>query len=395
MDPVTIAAIAASLSTTISSVVGSVRLAKDSQERQEKHDREMALLGQQIEDEQFSKQNIDYNSWSTGRSHMIAAGFNPALVYGGMSPETGYQSSGGASASNVMKTPDLSALNSLAPSELGNLRVAQLNSEALRERSSAEADYFRQRSAESAVDMLEKSRLHHFNKSLEKTIIDQATANLLKTQQEERYFSALTGKANSETVRLNMLAPAEYEEIMSRIGVNSVTTSKLLKETEAVQAMIEREPFVRNQLKAEARQLNAAADLAIQNKKLSEAQKNSLEEELRSSIISRTARECGLTGRRPGKTSKGMPGQIGTFDHNEIAFCLTLQKYGFSQEEALTAAYYFSFGNLNDLSSEWINAGSRVLSGLGAGLGAGASSRAVGLGGKTSPSAPTGNRGRR
>lgn len=384
MDPLTIAALIISALATAGSTAGSIYFARKSQREQEKHDIDMARLGQQIETENFNRQNVEFNDWSTEKSHMVSAGVNPALMYGGMSPNVGFQSSGGASASNVMKTPDLSSLGSLAPSELGNLRLAQLNGESLRERSSAEADYFRQKSAESAIDMLEKSRVHRFNKQLEKTIIDQATADLLKKQNEAGYFSALTGKANAETVRLNMLTPAEYNEIMSRIGVNDATAEKLNKDAQAVQLMIEREPLVRNQLKAEARHLNSAASLADQNKKLSQAQQESLEEELRTSVVSRTARECGLTGRRPGKTSKGKSGDINTLSPNELAFCVTLQKYGFSQEEALTAAYYFSFGTLNDLSSEWINAGSRALSGIGAGAAAVVTSRAAGRGGYTS-----------
>lgn len=381
MDPITIALMVLGLVSSIAGTFASVRTSRESEERARKHDVDIARLGQEIQDEQFQKQNVDFNSWANDKGHMIQAGVNPALMYGGMSPSVGFQSSSGASASASAVRPDLSALRSISPSELGSLAVADKNGQVVRERTKAETSYYHQKAAESLIDTIEKSRQNRFNKQMEQTIIDNAMADLMVKNEQGNYFRSLSGEADFRTERMREMLPAELSEIYSRIGINEQTRDNLIKEGTRLQNEIEREPLVRNKLRAEANQLNAAAHLARQNARLPEMQLKRLEEDLRTSQVQRLARECGLTGRRPGQTSKGKPGNLGSMSKNEQAFALALIHQGFTMDESLTAAYYYSFGSLQDLTSEWINAGSRILSGAAAGFGA-----SKGLGGKSSSS---------
>lgn len=402
MDPVTIALLVASIVASLGGTAASIYSSNKAAKRQEEHDRDMALLGQQIEDEQFAKQNIDFNNWATEKSHMVQAGINPALMYGGMSPTTGFQQSSGAKSGNVSMRPDYDALRGLSPSSWADYHVAEENGKAMRAEAKSAAALNDQKALESIARTVEQERATAQSKRLEKLIYDTQEANLNEIRSRISYTDTLTSSVSSKTA-------AEIEEINSRIGINEENKKKITKEIEQIQTMIDREPAVRAQLRADAFHLRAAGELAQEEKNLTkkrgeyvdEEKKNlreerrNLEEQLKSSQIARLAREYGLQGRRPnfgGKKNTGVPSR--DLEKNELAFMFALQGLGFSNKEAAAAAYYYSFGTLNDLTSEWIDAASRAASGLAAGAGVYLSK---GRGGATSFSGPgkvTGNRQR-
>ena len=98
MDPITLTMMIIGIVSALGGTIASTVSSRKAEDRARQHDIDMARLGQEIQDEQFQKQNVDFNSWANDKGHMIQAGLNPALMYGGMSPSVGFQSSSGASA---------------------------------------------------------------------------------------------------------------------------------------------------------------------------------------------------------------------------------------------------------------------------------------------------------
>ena len=91
-------------------------------------------------------------------------------------------------------------------------------------------------------------------------------------------------------------------------------------------------------------------------------QKRAIQEEIKSGQIGRFAREFGLASRRPNRKVK-YPQEY-DWKENEKAFCLTLVKAGFTPEEATAATMYYTFGNVDDLTPEYIRAASSTISAL-------------------------------
>ena len=395
MDPITIAAIIAGvlgLVTTGASFASNRAASK----RQEQHDFDVIEANQENAKEMFDYENA-FNRYSNAGSQMVNAGFNRALLYGNSMPEVLDQSSGSGSASNVGFRPDFESISrSIDPTQIADLKIAEANGVALRNQANSEARLADGRYMEALASAQQKTYDTKVKKMLENTIIDQATRTLELTGEQ-------VGSIRANTARTMLLTPIEFEESMSRIGINHETAAKIREETMMIKEEIKNQPFVRNHLAAQARYFDRAGSLCEANERLSAYEAQELGEKVRNMQIERLARECGLTARRPGHESKNAVNfdkmsyeqQRNFLSPAEKSFCQSLMMCGYSEREALCATYYYTFGSLNDLTSDWINAGSRALSGVIAGAGMAASK---GFGGKASPSySPTpitGNRQR-
>lgn len=373
MDPITIAAIIAAvvaLGSTGASIAANSRAAK----RQEEHDYGMLEASQENAKEMFDYEN-SFNKYSNAKSQMVEAGFNPALMYGQM-PEVLSQSAASGSAGNVGMKPSFDGITrAINPTQIADLKIAEANGVAARNQANSEARLADGRYMEALANAQAKTYDTHVKKLLEDTIIDTATANLHRTRAE-------TASIRTNTSRVELLTPVEYEEVLSRVGLNNEQASKVRSQVEQIKEDIKNQPLYRNQLAAQARYYNKAAEEVETRGRLEASERQEIERRIQSYDLERLARECGLTRRRPGKEAKSAreleigkssyESERSLLDPNEKAFCIGLMRCGFTEYEALTATYYYTFGTLDDLTKDWLQAGSKAL-GTAAGLGIGLS----------------------
>lgn len=334
----------------IGGTVGSLISNKKAREAQQEHDREMALLGQTITQENFDYQN-QFDTIGNTKGQMVKNGYNPALLYGSMSPVQYSASSGGASANNVGFPTDFSKFSkAVDPYAIMENELAQKNSEVMREKMKAESDYTKQRQLESLARTVEQQRDTRVKNNLEKTIVDTATQNLLNLKTEARNME-------SEITARDALTASQIELNAQKCKESEAYVNKMNREAEKIGIEITREPLVRMQISADISRIKAATGNYY-------ADTARLQESIKEGQLGRIMQEFGLNAQTLPPNLRNNKAYKTLWTTQMSAATSALMKAGFSEFEAINAVIYYTASDPKDVTPSVVNGFSRVFSSM-------------------------------
>lgn len=350
MDPITIALLVGSILTGLGGTIGTIVSNRRASERQQQHDRDMALLGQQLEQENFDYQ-VNTNQRDIDRKHMIEAGMNPALMYGGMSPVTADISSGGASAGRVMNPTDFSQqLRSATMPVTDVIRnsLDRRNTAVNESVGNSVANLNYQKQLESMARTLQTQQQNRITKRLENTIVDQAEQLLLNSRIAGHDLRSQIAARDGLTASNIALNEAKIKESGANV---ELLNSKILE----VASNIEVNDMVRAQIAHDIKRIDAATE----NTQLDSAK---IQESIKGSQLGRIMKEFGLNAQSLPPNLRNNKAYKNIWNTQMTAATTALIKAGFSEFEAVNSVLFYCAQDPSDVTPSLVNAASRIFS---------------------------------
>lgn len=338
--------------------------------QQKLHDRQMAEL--ELDNQ---KKLLDYetelqqtnNTIATQKGHAAAAGYSPALLYGQMSAPALQDVNGGSTGASASHLPEMNLFDRLPLSNISENILTEQQQSINRERLQSEVMLNKQKALESAARTAEQTRYTGLQKNLEKTIIDQAVANLHATDARTGYFESMTNQ-------IDVMLPYEVQRAGLINEQTAKQTAKIVQDTLQSKAQT-------SLLYVEKRRISALAELAEEQEGTPTAEREAIraniagmQESIRRSAVGRIMSESGLSGV---KLPPSMRGDLSDLDSNNFSkskfyvrhsqqingALSALVALGFSPDEAAMAVCYY-VADARDISPSLINGMTRVASGI-------------------------------
>lgn len=321
---------------------------KKANERQEEHDLAMAALNHRYREEEAAssfEREATFNQFSSDAQKMREAGLSPALMYGQYSGNSTPQvSSVGSSqsAGNVGRTINASDFfGRLDPSEYAEAAIQRMNARTMAEKTRSDVSLQNQYELESISRTLENQRNTAFKKNLETTIFNQ----------EQEKLNQL--RIGNETGQFELGLAKDTREL--QIEKMRLQNKDLEKRIDLTVEQIKTEPVKRQHLAKEMEEIEAATQNYYANKDL-------LQENLKSGQIGRIMREFGLNARTLNPMLRN--GEVLNLPYKTQmqGASIALQELGFSEFEATNAVLYYMANDPKDVTPSVINGFSRILS---------------------------------
>lgn len=309
-----IAAIAAAILGFLGIVINSIssqEAARKSDSRQLENQKELMRYENELQQ--------STNTIATQKGHAAAAGYSPALLYG-----QGFQQAEVSGGTGQGTMPDLSALgkigNTTALNNVYEAIVTKRSQDMQRERLQSDIALNRQKILESAANTAEKTRYTGLQRQLEKTIIDQATANLHLTESQTENNKFLTRRGN-------LLLPGE-------LAAQGLLNEQTARQTEKIVSDTTKNNFEMAEIRANIRRINKLNEV-------SDEEKRSIVESVKSSAVGRIMSQYGLNKlKMPASWRKDKVWQYQHADQIKGAF-VALRSMGFDEQEAKDAVIYY------------------------------------------------------
>lgn len=338
-------AIIAAILGVISTIAG-VAINASNTRKQIEHDTNMAQMNFDNQKKLMDYQNElsqSTNTIATQTGHAAAAGVNPALMYGNMSPAmySGSQASNTGAASQL---PRLDLFNKLDTPNVVETMLQKRSQDISIERNRAAIDLDRQKALREAAETADKLYSTGLRKQLEKTIVSQQMAQLHLTELQGENLDFITKRGVA-------LLPGELE---SQGLINQETSAKI----EKLSSDTLKNRFEMSQIRADIERLNSVTEL-------NKAEQSSVVESTRRSAIGRVMSEFGLTNRLTPAQLRSSSALHNALNSEQMKGAyITLRNLGFSEHEASNAVIYYSAQDPKDVSPSVVNSASRILSAL-------------------------------
>lgn len=352
MDPVTIAIILSAIGaiggigSTIYSNIAQKKRDISADERQLANEKELMEYQAQI-----AKEN---NTVATQKGHMAEAGYSPALMYGNATIPGLQDSSGSAQGtSSEFKMPEI--FNRVSPDNVYNAVVTNRAQEMQRQRLASDIQLNMKRGLREDAETARLLWQTGMNKKMERTIMDQMTADLALTRSQSNNLNFLTQRGQ-------YLLPGELE---SQGLINRETAKRI----EKIDAELKKNPYEIKMLQADIKRINAVTKLTeaqtsatYTQEEYTREEMRGVQENIRHSAIGRIMKEFGLTQR---VTPAAL--RTGSWLHNKAyaqqiqGAVIELMNLGFSEHEAINACVYYVAEDPKSVTPSLVNGVSRVL----------------------------------
>lgn len=358
-----IAAIVMSIAGIAAGLIGTA----NNREAQQQHDKQMAEV--ELENQ---KKLLDYetelqqtnNTMATQKGHAASAGFSPALLYGQMSTPQLQDVNGGSTGASAGRMEPLNLFDRVPLSSVSETVLQKQSQDMQRERLASDIQLNKQKTLESAARTAEQTRHTRLQGKMEKTIIDQAIANLHFTDARTSYYGAATD-------RINLLLPLEVEQAGLINAQTAERTRQIVEDTLSIRANRQLIPIEKRRLTALAELAEEEQGTPTQQRAVMSAEIQGMQESYRRSVIGRVMSESGLNnvklpptmrGRMRDVTEDVSKSKFYMMHHEQINGALAaLLSAGFSPDEAAMAVCYY-VADARDVSPSLINGISRIAS---------------------------------